>query len=184
MDSPIPSAWFGPDAPPLEIDFGCHRGTFLLGIAARHPGVHFLGIEKQSARVEKCLKKFRHHGLPNAMAVVGEGVEAIRTWLPPQSVSTFHVSFPDPWPKRRHASRRLVTPEFLDAVAGVLRADGALRLMTDDAGYFSDMRKLLGGRWEDVPWDDGVERPATAFEKTFLGLGRHPHRCAVRPRRS
>jgi tRNA (guanine-N7-)-methyltransferase len=177
----IPSSWFQRGAPPLEVDFGCHRGKFLLEMAAAYPGVHFLGIEKQSARVEKCLGKIRRRCLNNVTAVQGEGAEAITRWLPDRSVSVFHVSFPDPWPKRRHASRRLVTEGFLEAARRALRVDGILRLMTDDAGYFGEIKKLLGSGWQDVPWNDGIERPATSFEKTFLALGHHPHRCAVRP---
>lgn len=180
-ENPIPRSWFEHGAPPLEVDFGCHRGTFLLGMAEAYPGVNFLGIEKQAARVEKCLRKIRRHGLSNALAVQGEGSGGLLALLPEQSVSILHVSFPDPWPKRRHASRRLVTQEFLQATARVLAKDGGLRLMTDDSAYFSEMKNLLAEGWEEMPWEDGVERPVTAFEKTFQGLGQRPNCCAVRP---
>ena len=181
MPDGIPSFWFGSGSPRLEVDFGCHRGTFLLGMAEKYPGSNFLGIEKQAARVEKCLKKIRRHSLANALAVQGEGAAALAQWLPDQSVSTVHVSFPDPWPKRRHASRRLVTKDFLEGVARILCNSGVLRLMTDDAAYFSEIKKLARVGWEEIPWDDGFERPVTAFEKTFLEIGHPPHRCAVRP---
>jgi len=177
----IPPTWFESGAPRLEVDFGCHRGTFLLGMAEKYPEVNFLGIEKQGARVEKCLKKIRRRGLTNALAVQGEGAGSLARWLPEQSVSVVHVSFPDPWPKRRHASRRLLNRDFLEATARVLSAGGILRLMTDDRAYFLEMKNLLAGGWEECPWEDGVERPATAFEKTFLALGHPPHRCAVQP---
>ena len=177
----IPVSWFGPGAPRLEVDFGCHRGTFLLGMAEKFPHVNFLGIEKQAARVEKCLGKIRRRGLTNVLAVPGEGAGALSRWLPEQSVSAIHVSFPDPWPKRRHASRRLVTRDFLEGIVRVLCWEGVLRLMTDDRAYFSEITRLTRDGWEEIPWDDGIERPVTAFEKTFLALGRHPHRCAFRP---
>ncbi|MCK9589202.1 MAG: tRNA (guanosine(46)-N7)-methyltransferase TrmB [Terrimicrobiaceae bacterium] len=177
----VPPAWFEPGAPPIEVDFGCHRGTFLLGMAEKYPGINFLGIEKQSARVEKCLGKIRRQGLGNALAVQGEGAAALVRWLPERSVSIVHVSFPDPWPKRRHASRRLVTRGFLEGIERALCPGGVLRLMTDDASYFSDMKALLRQGWAELPWEDGVERPVTAFEKTFLERGRRPCRCAVRP---
>lgn len=177
----IPPEWFAADAPPLEVDFGCHRGIFLLGMAEKYPDIHFLGIEKQAARVEKCLGKIRRRALPNALAVQGEGGEALTRWLPDASVSVMHISFPDPWPKRRHSSRRLVTADFLRETARVLRPDGVLRLMTDDGPYFSDMKKLVRDGWMEVPWDDGLERPVTSFERKFLSLGQQPNRCAVRP---
>jgi len=149
-------------------------------MAEKYPDTNFLGIEKQSARVAKCLGKIRRRGLPNALAVPGEGAGALSRWLPEQSVSAVHVSFPDPWPKRRHASRRLVTRDFLETIARVLCRRGNLRLMTDDTAYFSEMKMLARVGWEEIPWDDGIERPVTAFEKTFLALGHHPHRCAFR----
>lgn len=181
MPDEIPPSWLEAGAPRLEVDFGCHRGTFLLGMAEKYPEVNFVGIEKQAARVEKCLIKIRRRGLPNALAVQGEGAGALAQWLPEHSVSAIHVSFPDPWPKRRHASRRLVTGEFLDGIARVLRRGGVLRLMTDDRAYFSEMKNLVREGWEELPWEDGIARPVTAFEKTFLGLGHRPHRCAIRP---
>ena len=64
----IPISWFVPGAPRIEVDFGCHRGTFLLGMAEKYPDIHFLGIEKQASRVEKCLGKIRRRGLANALA--------------------------------------------------------------------------------------------------------------------
>ncbi|MFM8764327.1 MAG: hypothetical protein ACKOEZ_05775, partial [Spartobacteria bacterium] len=82
----IPLAWLEPAAPPLEIDFGCHRGAFLIGMAALHPGSNFLGIEKQSDRVNKCNARAARLGLSNAAAIQGLGVEALQT-LPPASVS-------------------------------------------------------------------------------------------------
>jgi tRNA (guanine-N7-)-methyltransferase len=181
-DAPaIPSAWFASDAPPLEVDFGCHRGTFLLGMAEKYPDRNFLGIEKQTARVEKCLKKIRALGLANVHAVPGTGAEALAALLPEESVSVFHVSFPDPWPKRRHATRRLMGTRFLEEIARVLRQGGILRVMTDDAAYFSEMKALLRPHWEELDWQEECERPVTAFEKTFVALGLPVHRCAMRP---
>jgi tRNA (guanine-N7-)-methyltransferase len=177
----IPPSWFEPGAPPLEVDFGCHRGSFLVGMAEKYPEINFLGIERQASRVEKCLGKILRRGLTNALAVQGEGTAALCRWLPEQSVSIVHVSFPDPWPKRRHASRRLITKDFLEKTARVLRRQGVLRLMTDDGAYFSEMKNLGSECWEELPWEDGIERPVTTFEKTFLGLGHRPHRCAIRP---
>ena len=181
MPDGMPPLWFGPDAPPLEVDFGCHRGTFLLGMAEKYPGTNFLGIDKQAARVGKCLKKISRTGVTNAWAVQGEGGEALTRLFPEQSISVFHLSFPDPWPKRRHESRRVFTKDFLERIEKSLRRGGILRLMTDDAGYFSEMQRLTMDQWEEVPWEDGIERPATAFEKTCLAQGKLPHRSALRP---
>ncbi len=179
-ETDFPAEWTAPGAPPLEVDFGCHRGAFLTGMAALHPGTNFLGIERQSSRVEICRAKIRSRELANAWAVRGDGWPALETLLPAASVDTLHVSFPDPWPKRRHAARRLVSGEFVAAAWRVLRPEGVLRLMTDDAAYFEGMLAAVGDTWPRVAWEDGVPRVATTFEKTFLALGREPWRAAFR----
>jgi len=176
----LPSEWFAPDALPLEVDFGCHRGVFLTGMAELHGRANFLGIEKQAARVGRCRSKIVRRGIVNAWAVRGEGVEAVRQFLPDGSVAIFHVLFPDPWPKRRHAGRRLVNEEFLAEVRRVLRPNGMLRLMTDDEGYFQEMRQNVAEGWMPLEWDAGRPVVPTSFEATFRALGRSPHCLALR----
>jgi tRNA (guanine-N7-)-methyltransferase len=174
----ISPEWLVAGAPPLEIDFGCHRGAFLIGMAALHPAVNFLGIEKQNDRVLKCNIRAERLKLPNARAIPGIGAEALKP-LPDACASIFHLYFPDPWPKRRHASRRVFQRNFLVEIRRILRPDGVLRLMTDDAPYFLEMRELTVAGWREIPWGDGRETVHTAFEKTFLALGQHPRRTAL-----
>src|SRR5205823_5514425 len=89
---------------------------------------------------------------------------------PPESVSKFHVLFPDPWPKRRHWRRRLIQPEFLDAIAAALVAGGELRIKTDDAPYFEHIGTMLGARqdFREEPWPDELDEPTTDFERGFV----------------
>ncbi len=174
-------AWLAAADAPLEIDFGCHRGAFLVGMAALHPDRRFLGIEKQVDRVDKCNARIGREGLANALAVAGTGVEALAV-LPAGCATVFHLSFPDPWPKRKHAGRRVFQAAFLVEVRRVLAAGGVLKLMTDDRPYFEEMCQLTAEGWREVPWDDGRERVETAFEITFRKRGVAPCRralCAV-----
>jgi tRNA (guanine-N7-)-methyltransferase len=173
-------SWLGSAAAPLEIDFGCHRGAFLIGMAGLHPGANFLGIEKQLDRVERCNARAARLGLANACAIPGIGVESLEP-LPAACVSIFHLSFPDPWPKRRHASRRVFQKSFLAEIRRILRPDGVLRLMTDDEPYFREMLELVSEGWREIPWDDGRETVPTAFELTFRNLGQSPFQAALRP---
>ncbi|MEI8294003.1 MAG: tRNA (guanosine(46)-N7)-methyltransferase TrmB [bacterium] len=175
----IPPGWLESGASPLEIDFGCHRGAFLIGMAALHPGSNFLGIEKQSDRVNKCNARATRLGLSNAAAIQGVGVGALQL-LPPASVAVFHLYFPDPWPKRRHSSRRVFQKNFLAEIRRILRPDGILRLMTDDEPYFGEMRAITREGWAEISWDDGRETVLTAFEKTFRHRGQLPHHAALK----
>ncbi|MFM8984280.1 MAG: tRNA (guanosine(46)-N7)-methyltransferase TrmB [Spartobacteria bacterium] len=180
MTPALPLEWFGQSSAPVEIDFGCHRGAFLLGMAALHPGVNFLGIEKQVDRVEKCNARAERLGFANARAIQGVGAESLKG-LPAASVLVFHLYFPDPWPKRRHASRRVFQKNFLAEIRRVLRADGVLRLMTDNEPYFTEMCELTREGWKEIPWEDGRETVQTAFEITFRKLGQTPFRAALVP---
>lgn len=176
----LPEGWFGDSALPLEIDFGCHRGAFLIGMAALHPRVNFLGIEKQIDRVEKCNARAKRLDLPNARAMLGIGEESLKA-LPSASVSVFHLYFPDPWPKRRHASRRVFQKSFISEIRRILRSGGILRLMTDDASYFAEMREFTGDSWIETPWNDGRATVPTAFETTFRKLGQTPFQASLVP---
>jgi tRNA (guanine-N7-)-methyltransferase len=179
--STIPSTWIEVGAPPLEIDFGCHRGAFFIGMAGMNEGTNFLGLEKQADRVNKCLRKIGRLGLSNAFAVQGLGSEPLQKLLPTASVTTFHLYFPDPWPKRRHAGRRVFQASFLEEIRRVLRPSGTLRLMTDCESYFLEMRDLTRVGWREMPWDDGRETVETAFEKTFRAMGMRPHQICLQP---
>ncbi len=162
----FPLAWTVPDSC-LEIDIGCHRGTFLVAMAELYPERKFLGIERQPSRVERCLKKIARLGLANAHAVQGEGLAVLQE--SGLRVHAIHVSFPDPWPKRRHHARRLVDRKFLRDAWSILDPAGMLRLMTDDEPYFRAMERaaLSCDGFESMPWDDGRLYPPTEFQMKF-----------------
>jgi len=162
----LPSVWAGLDSP-IEVDVGCHRGTFLVAMAKLYPEQRFLGIERQPSRVERCLKKIARLNLSNAHAVQGEGLTMLRELE--LRARVIHVSFPDPWPKRRHHIRRMVNADFLAEAWPVIEPGGVLRLMTDDESYFSAMKQaaLACPGFEPVDWEDGRTYPPTEFQMKF-----------------
>ncbi len=164
----LPSVW-GQQTSPIEVDVGCHRGTFLVAMAESYPERRFLGIERQPSRVERCLKKIGRLGLQNAYAVQGEELSILRELE--LRVRVIHVSFPDPWPKRRHHVRRMVNGRFLAEAWSALEPEGTLRLMTDDESYFRAMERdaLAFDGFEPVAWDDARTYPPTEFEMKFVG---------------
>ena len=172
----------------IECDFGAAKGKFLTESAVLNPGVFFAGIEGLSERVRRSNKKINRLNLPNAAVWRGWGMESLDALIPDGFLDTLHVSFPDPWPKRRHWFRRLVNVGFLEIAArklkpaqGTHHSGGVLRLMTDHPGYFSAMKEHLvtQGGWSEVAWQDGLERPITEFETIFLAKGDPIGRIAV-----
>ncbi len=175
-DEEIPPGWLEPGAPPLILDIGCHRGSFLVDLAALRPEANILGIEKQAERVQRARGKVRRLGLTNAWALQSRGLETLRA-LPRGSVQAVHILFPDPWPKRKHATRRMVDTEFLEAVIGVLAPGGFLRFVTDDAPYADAVRRRAAKLPALIPDDSpGGDFPPSTFEQTFLEQQKPIHR--------
>jgi tRNA (guanine-N7-)-methyltransferase len=135
-----PEKIFGRHAP-LQVDLGCGDGSFLCDLAQKFPEKNFLGIERLSGRVAKACHKA--HKIDNVRLLQMETSYAVRYLLPPESVETFYLLFPDPWPKRRHHRRRIFTPEFLNSIHTALEDDGVLHIATDHLDYFQHIERLL-----------------------------------------
>jgi tRNA (guanine-N7-)-methyltransferase len=172
---------------PLEIDLGCGDGTFLLGMAAQHPERDFLGVERMLGRVSKTARKIEARHLSNARIMRLESAYTVAWLLPRASVSRLHLLCPDPWPKKKHAARRLVNQaEFLDGLARILRPGGEFLLKTDDQPYFEDALLSLESRsdqFERLDWpEDAFFYPITDFEQSWLDIGRSIQRARWRLR--
>jgi tRNA (guanine-N7-)-methyltransferase len=157
---------------PIEVDLGSGSGKFLVDAGARFPNRNFLGIERLLGRVRKARRKACRLNLANVRVTRLEIDYAVRYLLSPSSVTRFHLSFPDPWPKRRHHSRRLVNDAFLQAMANALVRDGELWVKTDHIEYFHHIQKTIASvNWmfRQIPWED--EYPATDFETEFVAQG-------------
>ena len=150
----------------LHVDLGCGDGSFICELAQQFPQKNFLGIEHLTKRVEKVRRKAEK--IENVRVLRADTLFALRCLLPQNSVETFYLLFPDPWPKRRHHQRRIFTGEFLDAVAAALEQNGVLRVATDQLDYFQQIQRLSRAHPEFQVVDlDGVVLPLTRFEKRF-----------------
>jgi tRNA (guanine-N7-)-methyltransferase len=167
---------------PLEIDLGCGDGTFLTGMAAQHPERDFLGVERMLGRVDKTARKIQRMQLPNARIMRLESSYTVAALLPSARVSRLHLLCPDPWPKKKHAARRLVNQsDFLDGLTRILTPGGEFLLKTDDEPYFEDALASLATRTHQftrLDWPaDAFFYPTTDFEQSWLNLGRCIHRA-------
>jgi tRNA (guanine-N7-)-methyltransferase len=173
-------AIYGRDAS-VEVDLGCGDGSFLAALAACNPAKDFLGIERLAGRVRSACRKIEGHGLTNARVARFEISYVIEHLLPLSSVSVFYLLFPDPWPKRRHASRRLVTETFLASLHRALCANGIVRIATDDSEYFRQITRLVTqSKFFAVDPNPEFAGPATKFERGFLERGLAIHRLELR----
>jgi tRNA (guanine-N7-)-methyltransferase len=180
-----PAEIFPDPARPLEIDLGCGDGTFLLGMAAHHPERDFLGVERMLGRVSKTAKKIAAQNLPNARIMRLESAYTVAWMLPRASISRLHLLCPDPWPKKKHAARRLVSQdEFLDGLVRILADGGEFLLKTDDHPYFEEALASLDSRssqFQRLDWpEEAFFYPKTDFEQSWLHIGRVIHRARWR----
>ncbi|MGH7984068.1 MAG: tRNA (guanosine(46)-N7)-methyltransferase TrmB [Candidatus Udaeobacter sp.] len=163
---------------PLHVDLGCGDGSFLCALAQRLPDKNFLGIERLSGRVRSSARKAA--SLDNVRLLQVESFYAVRYLLPAESVETFYLLFPDPWPKRRHHRRRIVTPDFLDSVHAALEQNGVIYIATDHLDY---LRKIKGTA-ESIPGFaiDGadVDLPQSRFWLIFTKKSAPIHWLALR----
>ena len=167
---------------PVELELGSGDGGFLLRYASLHPEHNFLGVERLLGRIRKLERKAPRLGLTNLRGVRIEAAYLLRYLLPPGAVTALHVYFPDPWPKKRHRSRRLVNPEFPGLAARVLAPGARVFLRTDDADYFAQMQEVFGASAgftvADMP--DELAQVPTDFELDFAAQGRPTRRAAWR----
>jgi len=170
-----------PNPGPLSVDYGCGEGAFVVAMAKKHPERNFLATERLVGRVEKVCRNAARLGLSNLRVLRLENLYIAKYILPAESVSVSYVSFPDPWPKRAHQSRRLVQPEFLSAVRLTLVAGGELRLKTDDLPYFQWMEKVVAEAvgWERADWPEDPAEPLTNFEARFIAQGLPIHKTRL-----
>jgi tRNA (guanine-N7-)-methyltransferase len=165
---PFSSVGFFENQRPVEVDLGSGSGRFLIHAASQYPERNFLGVERLLGRVRKTLRSAAQLDLTNVRVLRMEIDYTIRHLLPPASVFRLHLSFPDPWPKRRHYRRRLVDEEFLAVCANALVARGELWIKTDHADYFQCITHAADSRRDlflPVPWSE--EYPSTDFEETY-----------------
>jgi tRNA (guanine-N7-)-methyltransferase len=165
---------------PLWVDIGCGKGRFLLAMAARHPTMSFLGVDRLLARLRLVERRAVRAALPNVRLLRAEALYTVQHLLPPQSVRVFSIFFPDPWPKRRHHRRRLFTSAFLGALHQAAAPQGVIHIATDDADYFQAIRKLFRADARFGP-TGALEPDAAArtnFEIVFQRQGTPIHRAA------
>jgi len=179
---PLPLASFFDPARPLEIEIGCGKGRFLATRASKTPETQYLGIERMISRVRKLDKKAGRLKLENLRILRLEAFYTFYYLLPVHRVRTVYVFFPDPWPKRRHHSRRLFSPLFLDALWTRLEIGGVVQVATDHPEYFAEIRARLGAdiRFKEVPAMERAEDEQTEFEHIFRSQGLPIYPCAFR----
>ena len=165
---------------PLEVDLGCGDGLFLTARAAQNPTRNFLGIERLVGRVRTSCRRISRLNVMNARLIRADIGHAVKSLLPQGSVDVFYLLFPDPWPKRRHQTRRVFNAALLEAVASALKPRGMFYIATDQPEYAAEMKRVVKASvlLQEVEATD--ELPRTTFAQRFTDAGLEIHRLALR----
>jgi tRNA (guanine-N7-)-methyltransferase len=157
----------------LEVELGAGDGSFLIAYAKVHPELNHIGIERLLGRLRKIDRKAHRAALENVRLLRLEAAYFVQYLLPRESVSAFHIYFPDPWPKRRHWKNRLVNEEFTDLLRGPLLTGGAVHLRTDDEPYFTQMLDVFArnANFTKIPTPPELLAVETDFERGFRQRG-------------
>lgn len=160
----------------LEIGFG--MGQSLVIMAAASPATNFIGIEVHRPGVGKLLHSMAEQSVDNIRCYCHDAVEVLQDCIPPGSLDTVQIFFPDPWHKKKHNKRRLIQAPLVAQLVTRLKEGGILHLATDWENYAEQMMAVLSaesalrnesGEGEFAPRPE--HRPLTKFERRGERLG-------------
>ncbi|MBP3274314.1 MAG: tRNA (guanosine(46)-N7)-methyltransferase TrmB [Butyrivibrio sp.] len=125
---------FGNDNP-VHVEIGMGKGRFLMDMAQLHPDINYVGLEKYSSVLLRALQKQEQLLLPNIIFIRMDA-EDITEVFAPSEVDRIYLNFSDPWPKDRHAKRRLPSRQFLERYDKILAKEGVVEFKTDNKDLF------------------------------------------------
>ena len=120
---------------PIHIEIGMGKGQFLLNMALAHPDVNYIGIEKYSSVLVRAVEKLEDFEQDN-LRLIRMDAENIEEVFDKDEVDRIYLNFSDPWPKDRHAKRRLTSTRFLERYDNILTPEGRVMFKTDNKDLF------------------------------------------------
>ncbi len=169
---------FGNDHP-IHIEIGMGKGRFMMDLAAANPQINYIGIEKYSTVLLRAVQKMEAQELAN-LRLIRMDAEAICEVFDKGEVAKIYLNFSDPWPKDRHAKRRLPSRQFLARYHEILAADGRIEFKTDNADLFDfALEELEPAGWKLEAVTRDLHHDAqmlagnimTEYEERFSAMG-------------
>lgn len=169
---------FGNDHP-IHIEIGMGKGRFMMDLAAANPQINYIGIEKYSTVLLRAVQKMEAQELAN-LRLIRMDAEEICEVFDKGEVAKIYLNFSDPWPKDRHAKRRLPSRQFLARYHEILAADGRIEFKTDNADLFDfALEELEPAGWKLEAVTRDLHHDAqmlagnimTEYEERFSAMG-------------
>lgn len=171
---------------PIHIEIGMGKGQFITELARRNPEINYVGIEKYSSVLIRAIEKRQEEELPN-LVFIRMDAEHITEVFAENEVDRIYLNFSDPWPKDRHAKRRLTSKEFLARYDQCLKEEGWIQFKTDNRPLFDftlEQAAEAGWKTAEVSYDlhhsEFVEgNIMTEYEAKFSAQGNPIHRVVL-----
>lgn len=129
------------------IELGMGKGEMITRLASKYPDINFIGVEKYPTVAAKAIKSANEYNLSNFKIVVEDIINLPVAFS--GQVKTLWLTFSDPWPKKRHAKRRLTHKAFLDIYQELLTNDGVIKLKTDNDNFFNwSLEQFTADGWK------------------------------------
>lgn len=178
---------FGNDNP-IYIEIGMGKGQFLTTLAMEHPDINYVGIEKYSSVLIRAIEKQEELKLPNLVFIRMEA-EYITDVFAPGEVGEIYLNFSDPWPKDRHAKRRLTSKEFLQRYEQILVPEGKVIFKTDNRELFDfSVEQVPEAGWQMISCTYDLHEHGnpegnvmTEYETKFVAEGNPICRLVITP---
>ena len=173
---------------PIHIEIGMGKGQFIMKLAKEHPDINYIGIERYSSVLLRALQKMEIEPLPNIRFLCMDA-SIITEVFDKEEVAKIYLNFSDPWPKERHAKRRLTSRQFFERYDKILAGNGVVEFKTDHDDLFAfSMEEVAEAGWTlDAHTFDLHHDPVlnegnvmTEYEEKFSSLGHPIHKLIAR----
>jgi len=163
---------------PIYIEVGMGKGKFITANAQQNPDINYIGIEKYSSVLIRAIEKQEQLELPN-LFFLREDAERLEEFFDEKEIARVYLNFSDPWPKDRHAKRRLTSVQFLKRYKAILEEDAHIEFKTDNRPLFDfSLEQVSEAGWQlvmhtfDLHNSEFVEgNIMTEYEERFSGMG-------------
>ena len=137
---------------PLQIEIGMGKGQFIRNMALKNPGINFIGIERYESVLMKAIQRKRNlesEGAIDNLRFLCADARKLADIFETGEVDKIFLNFSDPWPKDRHANRRLTSPDFLQVYDRILKPEGVIEFKTDNVGLFEySLEVVKESKWK------------------------------------
>ena len=155
---------------PIEIEIGTGKGKFIISLAQDNPNINYIGIEKYDTPLVGAVKKLEELDLPNLKLICFDAFNINEIF--DHEIDKIYLNFSDPWPKKRHAKRRLSSKVFLDKYESLFKDEKRIQMKTDnDDLYEYSMESFISEGYEVIKTDTSyLDKYTTEYEDKFIAL--------------